>query len=115
MKKTLTLSLLGWLLLGSLFSQHFYKSTKLFASDRALGDNLGSTVAIDGNYAIAGASLQDTDASGMNTLSQAGAAYIYERDMNGQWQQVQKIVPSNRLSNDRFGFTVDIEGDIAIV
>ncbi|MEL6733298.1 MAG: T9SS type A sorting domain-containing protein [Bacteroidota bacterium] len=115
MKNILPFLLCGFLLLSLAYGQDFFKSTKFFAPERNIGDFLGSTVAIDGDYAIAGSSLHDLDPQEGDSLANAGAAFIYERDMNGDWQFVQKIVPSDRMPNDRFGFNVDIEGNYAIV
>ncbi len=53
---------------------------KIVAGDRASEDYFGKSVAISGEYAIAGAPGQDLDASGGNNLSWAGAAYIFRND-----------------------------------
>ena len=87
---------------------------KLTASDRAAADLFGAAVSISGNYAIVGAYQEDDDPSGSNTLNNAGSAYIFERDGNGQWNQVQKIVSSDRAVSDRFGISVSINGTYAI-
>ena len=50
---------------------------KIVASDRQADDRFG-TIAIDGNYAIVGAYIEDHDANGTNELSNAGAAYIFK-------------------------------------
>ncbi len=47
--------------------------------------------------------------------SAAGSAYIFERDGSGVWSQVQKIVASDRFYNNKFGHSVDISGDYAVV
>ena len=87
---------------------------KLVASDRDSFDRFGYCVAISGNYAIVGAYSEDEDASGNNTLTNAGAAYMFERDGSGNWQEVQKIVASDRGNDDRFGVSVSISGNYAI-
>ena len=97
-------------------SQSWTEISKIIAiTDRSGGDNFGYAVAIDGDYALIGARLDDVDASGGNPMGSAGAAYIFERDTNGNWIEIQKIVASDRSSNDRFGFSVSISGDYAIV
>ena len=53
---------------------------KIVASDRESGDQFGWSVSLSGNYAIVGAFEEDHDASGSNTASSAGSAYIFERD-----------------------------------
>lgn len=99
----------------SSFSQVYNQIQKIIASDRASGDVFGIAVSVSGSYAIVGAQNEAEDAAGMNTLVYAGSAYIFEKDNNGHWVQTQKIVPSDRTSNDYFGGAVSISGNRAIV
>ena len=91
------------------------QAQKLTASDRASGDYFGHSVSISGDYAIVGAYREDEDASGANTQSQAGSAYIFERDGLGNWTQAQKLTASDRAAEDYFGWSVSISGSYAIV
>ncbi|MBL4670266.1 MAG: T9SS type A sorting domain-containing protein [Flavobacteriales bacterium] len=88
---------------------------KIVASDRASGDFLGFSVSISGNYAIVGSHYDSEDALGNNTLLKSGSAYIFERNGVGNWMEIQKIVASDRFSQDRFGFSVSISGNHVIV
>ncbi len=97
------------------FSQNFDEIIKTVASDRSISDQLGYSVSISGDYAIVGASAEDEDTAGANTLSAAGSAYIFEKDGSGNWIEQQKIVASDRASNNYFGWYVSISGDYAIV
>ena len=77
--------------------------------------NFGSSVAIDGEYAIVGASLDD-NAIGVD----AGSAYIYERDNEENWiGPISLILPNvgdNRIEvGSGFGSSVEIDGNYAIV
>ncbi|MFT5348752.1 MAG: hypothetical protein ACI9M3_001793, partial [Bacteroidia bacterium] len=85
---------------------------KIVASDRAAIDWFGWSVAIAGDYIVVGAHKEDEDASGGNTLSEAGSAYVFQKDTGGtdNWGQIQKIVASDREANDRFGNSVAIAG-----
>ncbi|MEM6398484.1 MAG: HYR domain-containing protein, partial [Bacteroidota bacterium] len=88
----------------------------LTASDREANDEFGFSVAIAGNYAIVGAPQEDEDANGNNSLSNSGSAYVFERNANGSWSQVEKIVSNGRFAEDEFGFSVAIESDgVAVV
>jgi hypothetical protein len=104
---------------GSAYIFHYDGSAwtqqqKIVASDRATYDLFGYSVSISGDHAIVGAYGEDEDALGANTLSYAGSAYLFH--YNGStWTQVQKIVASDRAASDRFGYTVSISGDHAIV
>jgi YD repeat-containing protein len=69
-----------------------------------------ATVSIDGDLAIVGA--PSADPSG-NT--DQGSALIFERDVNGLWQQVQEITASDGVAGDNFGTSVSISGDWVVV
>ena len=90
------------------------QQAKLVASDRAVNDRFGNSVSISGDYVIIGAKREDHDVSDANELIDAGAAYIFKRD-GTSWSQQAKLVASDRNANDRFGISVSISGDYAIV
>jgi hypothetical protein len=77
-------------------------------------------VAISGDTVIVGANREDSSATGVNgsqtdnSAIDSGAAYIYMR--NGtNWSQQAYLKASNTGSSDRFGISVAISGDVAIV
>jgi len=81
---------------------------KLIASDGAAKDYFGYPVSISGDYAIVGAFAGD------GNVSNSGSAYIFKR--NGEtWSQQQKLTASDGADYDRFGTSVSISGDYAIV
>ena len=84
---------------------------KIQASDKPGGDYFGESVAIsgDGNTAIVGARLEDA-VVGSNTLSDAGAAYIFTWS-GTSWSEQQKIQASDKEGGDLFGGFVAISGD----
>jgi len=82
---------------------------KITASDAQGDDNFGKTVAIDGDYAIVGAHLEDDGGSN------AGAAYIYHRTDTNTWDAGVKIVAPDAEADDRFGTSVAIDGKYAVV
>jgi len=88
---------------------------KIIASDAQLEDRFGWTVAISGNYIVVGTPFEDEDENGNTTLDTAGAVYIFEKDVNGVWNEVQKVVASDRAENDNFGYAVAIDGDFIVV
>lgn len=90
---------------------------KIVASDRGAGDNFGWSVGISGDYIVIGALYEDEDANGMNTVLEAGSAYIFKRGSNGTWSQLQKIVagPASRDNQNYFGYSVAIEGNTIVV
>ena len=115
MKNLLSFLTFILLFLGTTYSQTWTGTQKIVASDRAMKDNFGFRLAISGNYAVVAAVGEDEDASGGNTLTDAGAAYVYERNVAGTWLQVQKIVASDRAANDAFGLSVAIYGNYIVI
>ncbi len=87
---------------------------KLVASERTSSDKFGNGVSIDGDYAAVAAYYEDEDAAGANTLSNAGAVYIFKRD-GSTWSQQAKLVPFDRQQYDDFGYSVAISGDYVII
>jgi len=104
---------------GALFvfegsGSNWKQKQKLVATKRTLGENLGLSVSISGNYIIGGAWGSPFDVNIENKMESAGAAYIFERSSTG-WKQAQKLVASNRTPYDEFGYSVAISGNNAIV
>ena len=81
------------------------QQAKLQAGDRNDYDGFGTSVAIDGDAVIVGTPFQDTS---------AGAAYVFTRS-EGLWQQQAKLQDNGREAYDRFGTSVAIDGNVAIV
>lgn len=89
---------------------------KLTASDRQENDLLGCSVAIRGDYIVAGAYAHDYNLTGGDFKFEAGAAYIFKNNF-GTWSQQQKIIAPNpdRAAGDRFGFSVSISNGVMVV
>jgi hypothetical protein len=83
---------------------------KLTASDAAAGSNFGSSVAIDGNRAIVGSEWRDS-----SIVEFAGAAYIFDETEAGNWAEAAKLTLAAPEEFGRFGSSVDIEGNVAVV
>ena len=72
------------------------------------GDEFGTSVSIDGDFAVVGARLGDGDEP------DTGAAYVYQR-FGVTWAQIAKLTASDGAPDDSFGITVAIEDDTIIV
>lgn len=88
---------------------------KLLAYDGATLDQFGKAVAISGDTAIIGAYGDD------DLGSESGSAYVFVKS-GGNWQFQQKLLASDGQGTvsssdqgDRFGFSVAVEADLAIV
>ena len=78
---------------------------RLSASDEDSDDWFGASVDIDVNTVISGAS-----GHGLG----AGAAYIFEQDPTG-WTETARLTARDGAPGDRFGASVAVSGDVAIV
>jgi len=81
----------------------------LTASDGAAVDQFGWSVGIDGDYIIVGALFKDVGSN-----SSQGKAYIYYRS-GTSWSEQAGLTASDGAASDLFGYSVDINGDYAIV
>ena len=81
---------------------------KLTASNATTGDQFGSSIALDGNYAVVSSLFND------ELGSNAGAAYLFEYD-GSNWNEIEKLTLDSGVSGDLFGYSVDIEGQYAVV
>ena len=81
---------------------------KLLSNDRHQRDYFGETLAISGSNIIVGA-WGDSD-----NAVQSGAAYMF-RSSNGMWLQQAKLVPADGSESRRFGWSVDVFDDTAII
>ena len=84
------------------------EEAKLTARDAAAGDKFGSAVTISGKTALVGASLDD------DTGDASGSVYAFLRS-GGSWIQRSKQTASNAAAGDKFGQSIAINGDYAIV
>ena len=85
------------------------QTDKLTPTQLGLGDEFGTSVAIDGDYAIVGAPFDVTQG-----LS-AGAAYAFVYEGLNGWVLQQRILPADGAALDRFGWSVALSGQTALV
>ena len=81
---------------------------KLLALDGTEDDCFGWSVSIDGDYAIIGAPW------GEDNGVFSGSAYVFKRD-GTNWNEQDKLLASDGTDDDRFGNSVSINGDYAII
>ncbi len=88
----------------------------LIASDGALNDRFGVSVAVDNDTAVVGAFQPTyTDPDTSLDVSRPGAAYVYIKDSNGAWSQQAKLTASDGADGDEFGISVAVDGDTVVV
>lgn len=82
----------------------------LNASDQAITDLFGRTVALSGDTVLVGAHLDDNE-KGVDK----GAAYVFVKS-RGRWAEQQKLVSLNSdVTAFEFGRSLDLAGDAAII
>ncbi len=82
---------------------------RVLASDGTIGDRFGISVALSGDTALVGASSDDV---GVNT--DQGSAYVFTRS-GSTWTQQAQLTASDGAANDRFGWSVALSGNTALV
>ena len=99
---------------GSAYVYRFNGATweeeqKLTASDAAAYDEFGISVSLSGDTVVVGAHIDDCTAR-----LYCGSAYVYR--FNGEtWEEEQKLTASDAAPNARFGGSVSLSGDTAVV
>lgn len=91
----------------------FVFEKKLCGSDAASSDQMGYAVHMYKNHYIVGDPRHDKNDVGA-TVTDIGAAYIYERSATGTWSE-HKISPPDGNSTDLFGSSVSISDSFAVV
>jgi len=84
----------------------------LLPSDWGMNDNLGQSVALDGDILVAGAPLDDVGSN-----ADQGSAVIFSRNWGGadNWGMVKRIVTDkDPAAGDQFGTSVSVEGGIVV-
>ncbi len=81
---------------------------KLLASDGAGGDQFGWSASVWGDVAVIGAPFDDDNGSG------SGSAYIYRFD-GTSWAAEAKLLAADAAEGDRFGDSVSVSGDTAVI
>ena len=86
---------------------------KLTADDGAANDYFGYSVSIDGDTMVIGAHGDD------DRGSNSGSAYVFTRvtagDLTSGWTQVAKLTADDGAADDRFGYSVSIDGDTVVI
>lgn len=78
--------------------------------DPVWGEFFGFAVAASGDTILVGAW-----AAAPSDVYRGGAAYVFVRDSTGTWSQQAKLVASDVSSEARFGYSVALDGDTAVV
>lgn len=83
---------------------------RLTPGDPVSHTQFGNAIAIDGDTVLVGAHFRT-----IGSNDDQGAAYVYTRDIAGTWTQQARLVASDGAAADIFGFSVDLDGDTALI
>jgi len=101
---------------GTTWSQQAY----LKASNTGANDQFGNSVAVSGDAVVVGASLENSNATGINgnqannSAADSGAVYVFFRS-GATWTQLAYVKASNTGAGDFFGRSVAVSGDTVVV
>jgi hypothetical protein len=106
---------------GTVWTQQAYLKPAAFGGTQA-GDNFGSSVAVAGDTVVVGAYREDSASTGVNSspnegAASSGAAYVFVRS-GTVWTQQAYLKPAavgTTQAGDRFGSSVAVAGDTAVV
>jgi len=85
------------------------ETAKLFPSDGQNSDRFGSALALAADIAVIGAPRDD------DVALQAGAVYVFVRDTEAVWLEVDKLSGDDAEQEDRFGEVLGLDGNIAVI
>lgn len=80
------------------------QEARFVGTQTRLGDLFGASVAIDGDWAVVGASLNDLEAR------DAGSAYVYHLQADSNWVEATRLAAADAGARSFFGTSVDISG-----
>ncbi len=81
---------------------------KLAANDGALSDAFGTSVAASQDTLMVGSVVHDS------VVNNLGAVYVFEKQ-GSLWVETQELTPLDPLTNQKFGVSVVLSGDDAII
>ncbi|MBG81055.1 MAG: hypothetical protein CMJ39_10160 [Phycisphaerae bacterium] len=86
------------------------QEAKLIGPDQTVGDAFGYSVSVSGNRVLVGSAFDD-----VNGVTNAGSAWIFEHDGQGNWDPVAQLLRDDAVAYDFFGISVSLQGDLALV
>ena len=102
-------------------SGKWHQQAYLKASNTDAGDIFGQAVALDHDTLVVGALDEASGSPGVNgnqgdnSVSKAGAAYLFTRNAAGKWTQRAYVKAPFPTTSDFFGVSVGVSGDTLLV
>lgn len=84
------------------------ESEKIVVTDHAAGDEVGVSVALEGDWALIGAWRDDDNGES------SGSAYLYNFD-GSNWLESKKLLPSDGVQQAYFGWDVSMDAGLMLI
>ena len=91
------------------------ETNKIMALDTVRGDNFGEQVSLSGSTLLIGAPRVDRRINSYTVHQNTGAVYVFKKNHQGQWEQVEKLFAPDSRANDLFGDRLVLDGKTAVV
>lgn len=97
------------------------RSTYFKPLDPSVGDSFGEGIALEGDTLIVGAPADASAAIGIDgdpeddSAFWRGAAFVFRRSFDGSWTEEAYLKPDTAGERMRFGYAIDMEGDVAVI
>ena len=97
-------------------TDNWYLEAKVTGENLKPGDDLGSSVSLDGNRLVVGAAQNRYGYPNPDLIDvDPGVALIFERTAPGVWEEMETLVAPNADARDRFGTSVSAKAGKVIV
>ncbi len=91
------------------------ESQKIAATNRSVNAKFGSAVSIHTNVALVGAPETTAPNTGQGLIERAGAAHLFQKSLQGEWEQIGELLPPIRYYDAEFGNAVAVDPPYAAV
>ena len=82
------------------------EASSISASDGVADNRFGRAMAMHGSTLLVGATVQDQN---------KGAAYIFNKNADGEWTETTKLVPASIVEGDNFGRVASLTDEFAFI
>lgn len=87
---------------------------KIISPDRKLNNWFGANITLNDDFLVVGSSSSATDTLNQDSLSRAGAVFIYKKT-NDEWLFYQKLTAFDREEDGNYGCSVSINDQFLII
>ncbi len=104
--KSIPLTIIGLMCMGNVGFAQFTQEAKIVSENRESRAEYGTSVAILDSYAVVGTSRENVA---------SGAAYIYQKDTNGEWSYLQSFTAPDPNMGAEYGGGAKLTHDLMVI